>query len=228
MFLAVSSDANRAFCRGRYSSVFQSRPRRSSSPCAFFLFIKAAAGLVAKHFSLEHLAEEIGQLQIVTFVTHVLGHIAYHVSQNVESNQIKCPKGRRSRPADCRAGQRVHFLNSQIQLLHQPITLSTEKVPMRLAMKFGVSLAMLRLCRDTTSEKFDTASIERRIAIRRRNDFQQAHVSWRIKKVRAKPRLTEVCRKSLGNFRYRKPAGVGGDDRSRFAELFLLSGAGCA
>src|SRR5438552_4520762 len=60
---------------------------------------------------------------------------------------------------------------------------------------------------------------QRRIRVRSRNNLQQSHVTWRIKKVRAEPRFAEILRESFCNFCYRQTAGVGRDDGSRLAEL---------
>src|SRR3954454_1292488 len=63
---------------------------------------------------------------------------------------------------------------------------------------------------------------QRRVALRSRNNFQQPHVTWRIKEMSAEPGLAEILRKSFCNLRDWQPAGIGGDDGSRLTELLEL------
>ena len=93
MFFAMSSAGNFGFCRGRYSSVFQSSARRSSSFAvgrAFTLLVKAALGFVAQPFALQHLLVEVRQRirSRATRPDRRLLHVADHVPENVEPDQI--------------------------------------------------------------------------------------------------------------------------------------------
>ncbi len=77
------------------------------------------------------------------------------------------------------------------------ITFSTENVPMRLPMKFGVSFAITTPLPSCTSQKCATASIAARSASGVGISLQQPHIPRRIEKVRAKPRPPEVVAKIL-------------------------------
>ena len=56
------------------------------------------------------------------------------------------------------------------------------------------------------------------VRFRRWNDFQQPHIARRIEEVCSKPRPAELIRKTLRNFRDRKPAGIGGYDGPGFPD----------
>ena len=58
------------------------------------------------------------------------------------------------------------------------------------------------------------------VGFRRGNEFEQAHVARRIKKVRAEPGAAEVVGESFGDFADGQAAGVGGDDGAGLADGF--------
>ena len=103
------------------------------------------------------------------------------------------------------------------------MTLSTLKVPMRLAMKFGVSFAKTMPLPRRTSQKCAMDSIAAAIGLRGGNDLQQAHVARRIEEVRAEPVAAEIVGKAFSDGRHRQSAGVGGDDRSGLANGFYFA-----
>jgi hypothetical protein len=98
------------------------------------------------------------------------------------------------------------------------ITLSTEKVPMRLAMKLGVSFASTTPLPSCCVAEVGDGRDQRGVGIGRRDQFQQAHIAGRIKEVSAEPGAPEVVGKTLGNFGHGKSAGVGGDDGAGLAD----------
>ena len=157
---------NLGFRRGWYSSVFQSRARRSSSlPLrALHFLVEATFGFVAQPLAVEHLAEEIGQLQIAALVVDVLRHVTDDVPKDVEADQVDGAESCGLGPAD---GLPVRASTSSmvrsISCMRR-MTLSTENVPMRLAMKLGVSLANTTPLPRRISEKRATASIAARSA----------------------------------------------------------------
>ena len=103
------------------------------------------------------------------------------------------------------------------------MTLSAEKVPMRLAMKFGVSLAWTTPLPRWRSQKLAMVSIAAGSASGVGNQLQQAHVARRIEEVRAEPEAAEVIGKAFDDLGHRQPAGVGGDDRAGLANRFDLA-----
>jgi hypothetical protein len=64
-----------------------------------------------------------------------------HVSEDVEAYEIDGAEGGGARPAYGLAGERVDSSMVRSISCIRRITLSTENVPMRLAMKLGVSFA---------------------------------------------------------------------------------------
>ena len=98
------------------------------------------------------------------------------------------------------------------------MTFSAEKVPMRLAMKFGVSLACTTPLPRCRSQKSRDGLHRGGIGVGRGNEFQQPHVARRIEEVRAKPVAAEVVGEAFGDLGDGQAAGVGGDDGSRLAD----------
>ena len=92
-------------------------------------FVEAALGLVAKHLALEHVREEIRQLEFAALVANVLRHVADHVAENVEPDQIDGAESRRLRPSHGGSGQRIHVFDREIHLLHQPHDVQNGKCP---------------------------------------------------------------------------------------------------
>ena len=103
------------------------------------------------------------------------------------------------------------------------MTFSTENVPMRLAMKFGVSLAWTTPLPRCRSQKCGDGLHRGGIGVGRGNHFQQAHVARRIEEVRAKPVAAEIVGEAFGDLGHRQAAGVGGDDGAGLANGFDLA-----
>ena len=178
--------------------------------------------LSPSHLPFQHLAEEVRQTQIAAFVVDVRGHVADDMSENVETNQVDGAERRRPRPATACAGERVDFFDGQIHFLHQPHHVQHRKCSNAVADEVG------RVFRqDYAFTKMHVAEVrdgvdQRGVGFGRGNEFEQAHVAWRIEKMRAKPRAPEIVRESFGNLAYRQAAGVSGDDRAGLADGFYF------
>ena len=94
------------------------------------------------------------------------------------------------------------------------MTLSTEKVPMRLPMKLGVSLAIHDYLAELNVAEMRDCINQRAIGLRCGNHLQQAHVARWIKEVRAEPGALKFVGESFRDLADREPAGVSGDDRA--------------
>ena len=90
--------------------------------------------------------------------------------------------------------------------------MSIENVPMRLAMKLGVSLARTTPLPRRRSQK----SAERVEHFRRSggagNELDELHVTRRIEEMRAGPMALEIVGEAFGDLADGKAGGVGGDD----------------
>ena len=96
---------------------------------------------------------------------------------------------------------------------------SMEKVPMRLAMKLGVSLASTTPLPRRRSQKSESAAITSGEVFGPANDFDEFHVARRIEKVRAGPVLLKFFGQAFGDQMDRKAGGIGGNDGAGLAEL---------
>jgi len=75
-FFAISSAANFGFWRGWYSSVLQSRAAaRRHRRCWISSSCKSRLRLVAQPLALEHLAVEVGDFQVTSFIASILRHV---------------------------------------------------------------------------------------------------------------------------------------------------------
>src|SRR5205814_10693083 len=66
-----------------------------------------------------HLTEKIGKLQVAAFVMHVRSHVCDDMTEDIQADQINRAERCRLRPANNRPGERVHFFDGEIELLHQ-------------------------------------------------------------------------------------------------------------
>ena len=159
---------------------------------ALHLFVEAAFGLIAKPFVLQHLLEELGQLQIAALVVHVRGHVADDVSKDVQPNQIDGAECRRLRPSNGLSGQRVHLFDSQAHFLHQPNDIQHRECPNTIADEvrrvLGDDDAFTQAHVAEMRDGIDCCPVRLWCG----NDLQQPHVSWRIEEVRPKPGPPEV------------------------------------
>src|SRR5580658_5685601 len=190
---------------------------------ALKLLVEAALGFVAKHFALDHLAEERGNPQFTALVVHVFDHVRNYVPKNVEPHQINRPKRSRTRPAHGLARERVDLFYAQIHFLHQPHYVEHGKCADAVADEvrriFRPHHALAQLHVAEVRDGFHQGWV----GFRSGDEFQQPHIARRIKKVRAEPRALKVFRKSFGDLCHGKSASVGGDYRARFAyRLHLL------
>ena len=76
--------------------------------------------LSPSHFFSSMWTKKSGKLQIAALVLNVGGGIAHHVAQHIKADQVGQPEGRHLWPAHGCPGQRVHFLDAEVHLLHQP------------------------------------------------------------------------------------------------------------
>src|SRR5581483_2407981 len=183
--------------------------------CCFNFFVEASASLVPEPFPLQHLLEELRQAQLRPLVADVSLHVVHYVPQHVQPDQINGAEGCRLRPAHGRARERVHLLDAQVQRLHQAHHVEHGERANAIGDEVGRVLRMDdALAQSNVAEVFDG---RHRLAVRfrRGDDFQQAHVTRRIEKVRAEPVAAEIVGESFRNRAHRQAAGVGGDDRSR-------------
>ena len=90
---------------------------------------------------------------------------------------------------------------------------------MRLAMKFGVSLARTTPLPSWRSQKSESVLQNFGRSFRAGDDFDEFHVARRIEKVRAGPVLLELFRQTFGDEVNGQAGGVGGDDGTGLAEL---------
>jgi hypothetical protein len=79
------------------------------------LLVEALFGLIAEPAPLQHRLEERRHLRGVG-----AGEVRRHVRQHVQPHQIGEAKRSGPRPADSRAGERIHLFDGQIFGLHQP------------------------------------------------------------------------------------------------------------
>ncbi len=182
---------------------------RGRPPSTFL--VEAALGFVAQPFALQHLLVE--------------------VRQRARCGGLSCPPDFSMLPTTCpRMSSPTRSIVRNVADFGHPtaspvsastssmlrsiscisrITLSTENVPMRLAMKLGVSLANTTPLPRFTSLKWATASIAAAVRFRCGDNFQQPHVARRIEKMRAQPRLAEIVGEAFGNLCHGQAAGVG-------------------
>ena len=131
------------------------RPRRrwagSPAPCRSRtrmslprLRVDAGAGLLAQRALGDQRLQPLRRLEIAVprIVGQRVGHGLDDVRHGVEADHVRGAVGRRLRPADQRAGQRIDRRRSRGRTAAVwCIVASIENTPMRLPMKFGVSLA---------------------------------------------------------------------------------------
>ncbi len=114
-------------------------------------------------------------------------HIRDHMPQNIQSDQIDSAKRSRLRPADGLSGERIDIFNAEVHLLHQVHDVQHREG----ADAVGDEVASV-FREDDSFAHPQIAKVRDRIeqsavGIRRGNNFKQAHVPWRIEKVRAEP-----------------------------------------
>ena len=98
------------------------------------------------------------------------------------------------------------------------IAFSIEYVPMRLAMKFGVSLATTTPLPSVRSQKLGERFDHFGARCGAGNDFDQLQVARRIKEMRAGPVLLQFVGQALGDaVPTGQAGGIGGDDRAGLA-----------
>ena len=212
-----------AFCT---RAIFQGLPVERETLLAFgalLLLVEASLGLVAQPLAIQHLEEERRQLQVAALVLDVGGGIANNMAEDIESDQIAEAEGRHLGPADGGAGERVHFFDAEVHLLHDAHDVQHGKgadaVGDEVGRVFGVHHALAEM---QIAEVRDGLH-GRGIGVRRGNDFQQPHVARRVEEMRSKPAAAEVLGETFGDLADGQAAGIGGDDRSRLADLLDLA-----
>ncbi len=114
-FFAISSAGSAGLAAGGIrTSQIEHQPHFFSVRAATLL-VEALPGLVAQPAALHHLVQNRGKAAL----RHALGKVRGHMGQNVDAHQVGQPEGSGARPADRRAGQRVHFFDGQPLLQHQ-------------------------------------------------------------------------------------------------------------
>ncbi len=93
------------------------------------------------------------------------------------------------------------------------IVASTEKMPMRLAMKFGVSLARMTPLPSVVVRNDSSRSSKPRVGLRRGDQLDQVHVARRIEEVHAAEAAAHRRRHGPGQRRQREAGSVGREDR---------------
>ena len=185
---------------------------------AFDPLVESAPGLVAQPFVLEHVLEEVGEFEIVSLIANIRRHVADDVPQNIEPHQIDGAERGRLRPSHGLPGQRVDLLNRQPHFLHESHDIehreSSNTVADEIRRVLGDNHALSQTYIREVRDRIDYHLVR----FGSGNDFQQPHIPRRIKKVRAEPCSPEVVGESFRDLADRKPAGIGGDDGSRFAD----------
>ena len=163
------------------------------------------------------------ELQFAALVADILGHVLDHVSEDIEAHQIDGPEGGRARPTDGGAGERVDLFDRQVHFLHEAHHVEHGKCADAIADEVGSIFRPHHALAELRVAKMRDGVDQCGVGVWRGDQFQQTHIARRIEKVRAEPRAPEVGGKSLGDFRHRKSAGIGGNDGAGLADrLYLL------
>ena len=104
----------------------------------------AGAGLLAQRALGDQRLQPVRRLEVLVprIVRQGVGHGLDDVGHGVQADHVRGAVGRRLRAADQRAGERVDLVEAQAELLRCGASSARiENTPMRLPMKFGVSLA---------------------------------------------------------------------------------------
>ena len=169
---------------------------------------------------LQHLAEEFGQAKVAALVVDIFRHVADHMAENVEADQIDGAEGGRLGPSHGLSGERVDFFNGQAHFLHQPNHVQhregADAVANEVGRVFGDDDTFAQAHVAEVSDGID----RRAICLGRGDDFQQPHVTRWIEEVRAKPGPAKVVGESFSDLADGQAAGVGGDDRAGLADGF--------
>ena len=128
------------------------------------------------------------------------------------------PEGRHLRPADGASGQRVHFLDAEVHLLHQAHDVQRGERADAIGDEVRRVLGVHHALAEVQIAEVRDGLHRRGIGVGSGNQFQQPHVARRVEEVRAEPAAAEVVGEALDDFGDRQAAGVGGDDRSRLAD----------
>ena len=98
--------------------------------------------------------------------------------------------------------------------------LSIEKVPMRLAMKFGVSFRADDAFAEALIAKFGEGVEHVGVSAWAGDQFDELHVARRVEEVRAGEVLLKIGRAACGDFVHGDAGGVGGDEGAGAADGF--------
>ncbi len=122
------------------------------------------------------------------------------------------------------AGQCVHLLDGEVELLHQPHDVdhaeAADAVGDEVRRVLGVDDAFAQ---PHARRSAAMACNRRGVGLRRGNDLQQAHVARRVEEVRAEPVPAELSLKPSAMACHGQSAGVGGDDGARLAHGLHLA-----
>ena len=116
------------------------------------------------------------------------GKVRRHVRQHVESHHIGEPESAGARPPDRGPGERVHLLDGEVLLLHQPDRLQHDEDADPVGDEVGRVagedhfLAEPLIARNARRPRSAAGS-----AVRRGDDLHQPHVTRRIEEVGAEP-----------------------------------------
>ena len=209
---------------GRYSTVCQSRARRSVP----FFFVEALAGFVAKPAALEHGFYK-GR-EFYGFACAGLAKICHHVSEHIETHHVCQAERPGAGPAEDASGKQVDILHSEVLFLHERQGLQhdvdAEAIGDEVRRVVRVDNGFAQAAVSEVGDGGDRGGV----GLRRGNNLEQPHVTRRIEKMRPEPGGAQRGGQSLGDAGHGQSAGVGGEDgpllevRQNFGQDLLLDG----
>ncbi len=150
-----------------------------------------------------------------------VGHgIADDVPQYIEADEIRQAEGRHLWPADGRAGQRVHFLDAEVHLLHQAHDVQCGKGADAIGDEVRRVLGVNHTLAQPQVAEVRDGLHGGGVGVGSGDEFQQPHIAGRVEEVSAKPVAAKLVGEPFDNFGHGQAAGVGSDDGSRLANGF--------
>ena len=136
--------------------------------------------------------------------------------QHVQAHHIGQAEGAGARPANGRAGQRVHLFDGQAFVLHQAKRLQHDEDADAVGDEVRRVAGEDHFLAETLVGETRATPSRGRIGFRRGNDLHQPHIARRIEEVGAEPAAAQIARHHAGDGSDWKAAGVGGQDGVAF------------
>ncbi len=193
---------------------------------AFFVaffggLIETGTRLVAQQAFLDHRVEPGGAAHDVAplVVRTAVIHIAHHLLQRIQADQVRCTECGRTGMADGGTGQRVHFLDAESRFHHLMHHILHGEGDDAVGHKVGRVLRVHNALAQYVLAKFRDGFHHFRFGVGRGNQLEQLQIARRIEKVRAQEVGRHLFVHTFGHGRNQDAARVRADDTAGLAML---------